>query len=1760
MNKKSSKQTTTFEIDIRGISKIKAAQSLLKEGSAAFQNVAAYIAMLQTMQEEIKTLISGGYLDSAKKFAAEMNRAILDLNQTIDKSNVVSARGKGYSGVSAYRRKDQDKIAKQASVSLQDFDRIMANSSGYRQLARIEIAQKLIPDQIAAQERYNNEVEKGTAALTKDRAEWDTHVTSVNRANKEYEEYNTQLKQLIRDETVLNDIQAKREILKKRELGFSSTGNEIKDIGIKKDLLREQARLIKEEMSFAQKSITRKTTTPEEAFEIQKVVDTLAHKKRAIEENIKALNLESIKLREINAQIVKDEQERKKIESEERKITAEIAKQEKYHLEINQLMKESVSLRDIDGVEFVNKTERLKAEEKILGNVLALRKREREEAGKNIRGTLEEIEAGKEKYRVALEAEATAQRELSAKTLQRKEEEKASSERQRTNKQTISSLIKEKAARDKINASSVKTDKANKSMLQSLKESVKQFFSVEKAVARISFVLTAKLSYDIMNFFTRLPKQSLEVWKEFQSEISKAFALITNESETTKNRLSRDVVELSRQYGIASKEIASALYEIISAQVPLKDAIKVLEQSIKLSIGGGGDLQTAAKSLVQIANAYGEGFGQIARISDVAFQTVKYGQLTMQQYTEEMQKVISTASIFKISQEEISAAIATMTINGIGANQAFTALNQMLMQIANPTQRATDLMQQLGISLTIGDIKEKGLGYALEELLPLLNATDQAGRELISILFKSRTGFKAVASILQNLDEYSENYMRMLDSAGATEEAFSERSKNVEMAINRVKTALDALIMSFTSGNNDRIIGVFDTLRKTIDLLARNTTILVAAVTLLGVRLGVMGLSKIIHGAIIGIKALSVATKAAILRMKGMGAEAKVLSATMTTMWAKVTLGISLVIEAIIALGFAFASMAKKAKEKALDVAFGINETKTKIIETKAEAEKLNAEMSKISSVIKMANAYEQLAKKQNKSNQEIERMNKLWGNVTKVMAESGIEFKKTSDSILNAANAITALNNRMAEIKKLSASREIELAALDVITSARERPVKSRINEKQYTSMIIEKQRTGADQSANDYLIEEFLLAQSQQQYLQDVEQVRELMRKGLTTGASDVAEKYLKNYDKYFNNYVSMLEKADDKKNIENIENVLETLKNAQSVMASVLNFGYDQQLSNIDLEEVVDVGKPSEKSFLSQTSSILSSMFGEVIYKDVESLRESIRKRVQDIRDEMKSHKGIVTDKKETDALLKQIENMSNIDLFVQLISEGDKAISTFLASAKSFRKAGDTESYDKYMELANNAFESYNEAIQGISELSVDDVVSRTGAKPEDVENTIRELKKAAVENVYKLLAGYKDVFTPEEYANIVFRTLGIPKPETLEDVDNLIESLVDQDQDELSAAASLMKETMLNGFRDSLNIMFDIFEPSDVYKIAEETLKKVIGDIPNATKDQINEIIDRIIAQAKTTGKPLTDREIEKLRGDYVDTDEATEGFDWKGVLGVADYKTANDAQIDVAKKTVSALQDIWSFYWNWEIEKLQKQHQRKLDEMNAQKSIMLANTNMSEEQKAIIEEKYAERQRLLQEKLDQEMAKRKKKQAIFEATIDYAKGLIGLWSAELSKGLFGLATGPILAAMLSGIFATQIAMIQKQKFAKGGLTGSGYGSPDETGYKPAGIVHEGELVIDKKTLDRNYSQLTGMYSTLRSGGSFNDYVAKYLSGKQMPKLNPSRSGSFASGGLVSSPRPFGSIQINLNGARVLDPIELNKIVEIGGKKRRRLNA
>lgn len=58
----------------------------------------------------------------------------------------------------------------------------------------------------------------------------------------------------------------------------------------------------------------------------------------------------------------------------------------------------------------------------------------------------------------------------------------------------------------------------------------------------------------------------------------------------------------------------------------------------------------------------------------------------------------------------------------------------------------------------------------------------------------------------------------------------------------------------------------------------------------------------------------------------------------------------------------------------------------------------------------------------------------------------------------------------------------------------------------------------------------------------------------------------------------------------------------------------------------------------------------------------------------------------------------------------------------------------------------------------------------------------------------------------------------------------------------------------------------------------------------------------------------------------------------------------------------------------------------------------------------------------------------------------------------------------VLAGIVGAMGAAQIATIVAQpipEFAQGGYTGNGIGNPDRTGFRPTGIVHEGEYVTPK---------------------------------------------------------------------------------------------
>ena len=81
----------------------------------------------------------------------------------------------------------------------------------------------------------------------------------------------------------------------------------------------------------------------------------------------------------------------------------------------------------------------------------------------------------------------------------------------------------------------------------------------------------------------------------------------------------------------------------------------------------------------------------------------------------------------------------------------------------------------------------------------------------------------------------------------------------------------------------------------------------------------------------------------------------------------------------------------------------------------------------------------------------------------------------------------------------------------------------------------------------------------------------------------------------------------------------------------------------------------------------------------------------------------------------------------------------------------------------------------------------------------------------------------------------------------------------------------------------------------------------------------------------------------------------------------------------------------------------------------------------------------------------------------------------------------GLSQASILTGLAVARSAVQAGIVASQKFDEGGYTGSGFGSPDSSGFKQAGIVHEGEYVVPKNVLEsQKGSSLVGALEAMRT--------------------------------------------------------------------------
>lgn len=173
-----------------------------------------------------------------------------------------------------------------------------------------------------------------------------------------------------------------------------------------------------------------------------------------------------------------------------------------------------------------------------------------------------------------------------------------------------------------------------------------------------------------------------------------------------------------------------------------------------------------------------------------------------------------------------------------------------------------------------------------------------------------------------------------------------------------------------------------------------------------------------------------------------------------------------------------------------------------------------------------------------------------------------------------------------------------------------------------------------------------------------------------------------------------------------------------------------------------------------------------------------------------------------------------------------------------------------------------------------------------------------------------------------------------------------------------------------------------------------------------------------------------------------------------------------------------------------------------------EREIQLANLNTQVEQGTITQEEF-EKKKL---EIEKKAFEKKKKLELANIAISLAQEIASINAASAANplnavtfGAAGLTQSQILTGIAVARSAIQAGVVASQSFAEGGYTGDGFGTPDATGYKQAGVVHENEYVVPEKVLNSpRGSALVGQLENMR-----------------LSRPNPQLGLGFAGGGFTS---------------------------------------
>ncbi|MFG1659087.1 phage tail tape measure protein [Micromonospora chersina] len=320
---------------------------------------------------------------------------------------------------------------------------------------------------------------------------------------------------------------------------------------------------------------------------------------------------------------------------------------------------------------------------------------------------------------------------------------------------------------------------------------------------------------------------------DFEKQMS-AVSAATHASAADLERLRKAALQAGKDTAYSATEAAQGIEELSKAGVSTSAILSGgLAGALDLAAAGGLDVAEAAETAASAMTQFGLKGSDVPHIADLLAAAAGKAQGSVHDMGYALSQAGLVAHQMGLSVEDTTGTLAAFASAGLLGSDAGTSMKTMFIALANPSEKAAGLMEELGIAAYDAQGNFVGVTALAGQLRDRLGTLTQEQRNAALATIFGSDAIRAASILYDQGAAGIQGWIDKTNDAGFAAETAAMRTDNLAGDIERLKGSLETLAIESSSGANGGLRALTQTADALVGELASMPPVVGSTVTIL---------------------------------------------------------------------------------------------------------------------------------------------------------------------------------------------------------------------------------------------------------------------------------------------------------------------------------------------------------------------------------------------------------------------------------------------------------------------------------------------------------------------------------------------------------------------------------------------------------------------------------------------------------------------------------------------------------------------------------------------------------------------------------------------------------------------------------------------------------------------------------------------------------------------------------------------------------------